>query len=157
MDDTESEIFVRAKKFSNRLHGRFALPVDMMDERLSSFAAKEALNERDDLPKDISIDSISACPNTRNLVQSKCITITLVNTLSTLKGHQGKINSKYSCITHTLRFLIYFFLVFTALITLYIIFSYNMLAKEKIKHNIINVKRTFRYCKQAQSHTISCQ
>lgn len=33
------------KKFSNRLHGRFGLPVVMIDERLSSVEASQALNQ----------------------------------------------------------------------------------------------------------------
>ena len=40
MDDTENEMCARARKFGNRLHGRFHLPVAMVDERLSSFEAK---------------------------------------------------------------------------------------------------------------------
>ena len=34
------------KKFGNRLHGRLGLPVEMVDERLSSFEAKGAIIER---------------------------------------------------------------------------------------------------------------
>lgn len=41
MDDSENELTVRAKKFANRVHGRFGLPVEMMDERLSTREAKE--------------------------------------------------------------------------------------------------------------------
>ena len=40
MDGTESELSTRAKKFANRIHGRFSVKVEMIDERLSSFAAK---------------------------------------------------------------------------------------------------------------------
>ena len=40
MDGSPSEMAVRAKKFANRLHGRFGLPFAMADERLSSFEAK---------------------------------------------------------------------------------------------------------------------
>lgn len=40
MDDTESELSARARKFANRLHGRFGVAVEMVDERLSSFEAK---------------------------------------------------------------------------------------------------------------------
>lgn len=40
MDDTENEMCARARKFGNRLHGRFHLPVAMVDERLTSFEAK---------------------------------------------------------------------------------------------------------------------
>jgi len=41
MDDTESELSQRARKFARRLQGRFNLPVTMMDERLSSFSVKQ--------------------------------------------------------------------------------------------------------------------
>ncbi|WP_255991804.1 Holliday junction resolvase RuvX [Chitinolyticbacter albus] len=34
-----------ARKFANRLNGRFGLPVDLVDERYSSAAASQALNE----------------------------------------------------------------------------------------------------------------
>lgn len=40
MDGTESELCTRARKFANRIHGRFGAPVQMVDERLSSFEAK---------------------------------------------------------------------------------------------------------------------
>ncbi len=40
MDGTEGEIAQRARKFANRLHGRFGKPAYLMDERLSSFEAK---------------------------------------------------------------------------------------------------------------------
>ena len=36
----------RARKFANRLHGRLRLPVEMVDERLSSFEAKQAAREQ---------------------------------------------------------------------------------------------------------------
>jgi putative Holliday junction resolvase len=46
MDGTESELCPRARKFGNRLHGRFGIKVEMVDERLSTFAAKEEAAER---------------------------------------------------------------------------------------------------------------
>ncbi|MGK0500657.1 MAG: putative Holliday junction resolvase [Oceanicoccus sp.] len=46
MDGSESELTQRAKKFANRLHGRFGLAIAMADERLSSFAAKGEIIER---------------------------------------------------------------------------------------------------------------
>lgn len=46
MDDTESGLSKRARKFGNRLHGRFGVAVEMVDERLSTFAAKEEAAER---------------------------------------------------------------------------------------------------------------
>ena len=43
MDDSESEISRLARKFARRLEGRFALPVFMVDERLTSRSARELL------------------------------------------------------------------------------------------------------------------
>ena len=40
MDGSFSNMSQRAKKFANRLHGRFGLAIEMADERLSSFEAK---------------------------------------------------------------------------------------------------------------------
>lgn len=40
MDDTENDMCDRARKFGKRLHGRFHVPVAMVDERLTSFEAK---------------------------------------------------------------------------------------------------------------------
>ncbi|MBW4934842.1 Holliday junction resolvase RuvX [Marinobacter sp. F4206] len=40
MDDSENEMCARARKFGNRLHGRYHVPVEMVDERLTSFEAK---------------------------------------------------------------------------------------------------------------------
>ncbi|MCZ6828851.1 MAG: Holliday junction resolvase RuvX [Gammaproteobacteria bacterium] len=45
MDGSSSELSQRSEKFGRRLRGRFALPVVFMDERLSSFAAKQQLRE----------------------------------------------------------------------------------------------------------------
>ncbi|WP_148714409.1 Holliday junction resolvase RuvX [Chitinolyticbacter meiyuanensis] len=41
----EHELTRLARKFANRLNGRFGLPVDLVDERYSSAAASQALNE----------------------------------------------------------------------------------------------------------------
>lgn len=46
MDDTESELSQRARKFANRLHGRFGLPVELFDERLTTRLAKEEARGR---------------------------------------------------------------------------------------------------------------
>ncbi len=45
MDDSESELSRRAAKFGRRIQERCRLPVDYMDERLSSFDAKQILKE----------------------------------------------------------------------------------------------------------------
>lgn len=41
MDGTPSEMSRLSEKFARRLHGRFNLPFETMDERLSSFEAAE--------------------------------------------------------------------------------------------------------------------
>lgn len=46
MDGSESELTARARKFANRLHGRFGVQVELMDERLSTVAAREQILER---------------------------------------------------------------------------------------------------------------
>lgn len=46
MDDSPSELSGRANKFARRLHGRLGLPVEMVDERLSSFEAKQLSREQ---------------------------------------------------------------------------------------------------------------
>lgn len=46
MDGTPSQLGVRAAKFGRRLHGRLALPIVMVDERLSSFEAKQNSKEQ---------------------------------------------------------------------------------------------------------------
>ena len=56
IDGSESELMLLAKKFGNRLEGRFGLPCYGMDERLSSHAAAEL---QEDSPRD-SLDSLAA-------------------------------------------------------------------------------------------------
>ena len=45
MDGTEQEITVRARKFGNRLHGRFGKQVEFKDERLTTTDARARLFE----------------------------------------------------------------------------------------------------------------
>lgn len=62
LDGTEHELTQLAKKFAQRLEGRFNLPVMMMDERLSSFEAAHQLsnaNIKGDAQKTI-IDAVAA-------------------------------------------------------------------------------------------------
>ncbi len=62
MDGTEQELTLRARKFGNRLHGRFGIPLEMVDERLTTVEAKSRLFEEGGyraLQKD-AIDSASA-------------------------------------------------------------------------------------------------
>lgn len=46
MDGSDSDLCARARKFANRLNGRFGLPVTLYDERLSTRMAKEEAQER---------------------------------------------------------------------------------------------------------------
>lgn len=46
MDGSESALCQRARKFGRRLHGRLGLPVEMADERLTSYEAKQMGRER---------------------------------------------------------------------------------------------------------------
>lgn len=45
MDDSESNLSQRARKFSNQLHGRYGVRTEMVDERLTSFEAKGIARE----------------------------------------------------------------------------------------------------------------
>ncbi|MEM9254378.1 MAG: Holliday junction resolvase RuvX [Pseudomonadota bacterium] len=45
MDGSDSELCEKARKFARRLHGRFGLEVALVDERLSSFEAKQLARE----------------------------------------------------------------------------------------------------------------
>jgi putative Holliday junction resolvase len=46
MDDSESELSARSRKFARRLQGRFAIQVLMIDERLTSREAKSIIREQ---------------------------------------------------------------------------------------------------------------
>lgn len=64
MDGSESEMSLRAKKFAKRVKGRYNVPVQMMDERLSSFEAKERVKESTNRFVDFgdhSVDGAAAC------------------------------------------------------------------------------------------------
>jgi putative Holliday junction resolvase len=45
LDGTEHQLTRHCRRFANRLRGRFGLPVVLVDERLSSVSAEEALKE----------------------------------------------------------------------------------------------------------------
>ncbi|WP_346288121.1 Holliday junction resolvase RuvX [Zoogloea sp.] len=45
LDGTEHAMTVRCRRFANQLHGRYGLPVALVDERLSSAEAEERLAE----------------------------------------------------------------------------------------------------------------
>ncbi|WP_019674677.1 Holliday junction resolvase RuvX [Arsukibacterium perlucidum] len=62
MDGTEQDFTTRTRKFANRLHGRYGLPVELHDERLSTADARSRLFAEGGyrkLTKD-KIDSLSA-------------------------------------------------------------------------------------------------
>ncbi len=63
MDGTEQDMTQRARKFANRLHGRFRIKVETCDERLSTADAKAILFELGGYKKltKEKIDSVSAC------------------------------------------------------------------------------------------------
>ncbi len=46
MDGTEQPLTARARKFANRIHGRFGVEVKLHDERLSTVEARSGLFER---------------------------------------------------------------------------------------------------------------
>ena len=62
MDGSEQEFTARTRKFANRLHGRFGLPIAYHDERLSTADARSRLFAEGgyrNLSKD-KVDSLSA-------------------------------------------------------------------------------------------------
>ncbi len=62
MDGTEQDISRRARKFANRLHGRFGIRVELQDERLTTTDARARLFEAGGykaLGKD-AVDAVSA-------------------------------------------------------------------------------------------------
>lgn len=60
MDDTMSDMGVRASRFARRLHGRYHLPAEMMDERLSTFEARSVQQESRDNPSAGDSDPLDA-------------------------------------------------------------------------------------------------
>ncbi|WP_370980733.1 Holliday junction resolvase RuvX [Agaribacterium sp. ZY112] len=63
MDGSDSEMSKRARKFGNRLHGRFGIEVNMVDERLSTREAKERAQQQGHKGNygQKPIDSLAAC------------------------------------------------------------------------------------------------
>ena len=59
MDGTESEMSRRAARFARRLSGRFNILYELMDERLSSFEARDELAASEHGRRE-SIDSLAA-------------------------------------------------------------------------------------------------
>lgn len=62
MDGSDQEITRRARKFANQIHGRFGVKVELVDERLSSSAARDELFDMGGYKKlkKTQIDSIAA-------------------------------------------------------------------------------------------------
>ncbi len=60
MDGSEQEITHLAKRFGNRLHGRYNLPVYPIDERLSSYEAEQELTQQNGSFASSDIDKVSA-------------------------------------------------------------------------------------------------
>ena len=58
MDGTPSEMSERAARFARRLHGRFGIRCELMDERLSSFEARARMAGE---PGRTAVDSVAAC------------------------------------------------------------------------------------------------
>ncbi|THA10030.1 Holliday junction resolvase RuvX [Rodentibacter pneumotropicus] len=63
MDGTEQELTLRARKFANRLNGRFGVKVVLQDERLTTTQARSEIFERGGFRalKKGKVDGISAC------------------------------------------------------------------------------------------------
>lgn len=60
MDGTESELSTRARSFSRKLGGRLVLPVDVVDERLSSFEARGELMRSEQKRGKPAVDALAA-------------------------------------------------------------------------------------------------
>ena len=58
MDGTPSAMSERAARFSRRLHGRFGIRCELMDERLSSFEARDRMAGD---ARRTALDSVAAC------------------------------------------------------------------------------------------------
>lgn len=63
MDGTEQDLTLRARKFANRLQGRFGVNVHLQDERLTTTQARNEIFERGGFKalKKGKIDGVSAC------------------------------------------------------------------------------------------------
>jgi putative Holliday junction resolvase len=69
-DGSDSEITRAARKFAQQLEGRSRLPVHIMDERLSSHAAKQ-LQHRDNTDSKAGIDAIAAMIILQNWLETE--------------------------------------------------------------------------------------
>lgn len=73
MDGTKQDMTFSAKKFANRLHNKFKIPVETMDERLTTVDAKAKLFELGGFKKlqKGKIDSVSACLIVENWLETQ--------------------------------------------------------------------------------------
>lgn len=62
MDGTEQEMTAAARRFGNRLHGRFNIPVEWQDERLTTYEALDQMGIRSkmDSRQRSDVDQLSA-------------------------------------------------------------------------------------------------
>lgn len=62
MDGTEQEMTAAARRFGNRLHGRFNIPVEWQDERLTTYEALDQMGIRSkmDTRQRSDVDQLSA-------------------------------------------------------------------------------------------------
>lgn len=62
MDGTEQDMTAAARRFGNRLHGRFNIPVEWQDERLTTFEALDQMGIRSkmDTRQRSDVDQLSA-------------------------------------------------------------------------------------------------
>ncbi|KGM07842.1 putative Holliday junction resolvase [Methylophaga thiooxydans] len=62
MDGTEQDMTAAARRFGNRLHGRFNIPVEWQDERLTTFEALDQMGIRSkmDARQRSDVDQLSA-------------------------------------------------------------------------------------------------
>lgn len=60
MDGSESAMSERCRRFARQLEGRFHLPTQMMDERLSTRAARERIGKSALSGRDARVDSMAA-------------------------------------------------------------------------------------------------
>jgi putative Holliday junction resolvase len=62
MDGTEQDMTAAARRFGNRLHGRFGLPVEWQDERLTTYEALDQMGIRSkmDSRQRSDVDQLSA-------------------------------------------------------------------------------------------------
>ena len=71
MDGSDDEMTEAAKRFSRRLHGRFQLPTELQDERLTTREAWQIASESDKQYSKQEIDSLSAVLITESWLASQ--------------------------------------------------------------------------------------